>query len=149
MSEEVKEESSYSTYWKVAKSLFTPVKEPAPIEELMKKERWRFALGYSVTFFAIPIFTITNGWAFKKFCGFHARLLRLQHKSPTQLALLSIFFATVYTSLAIPFYYKGLLRIFGLTELYDMAGVFSEYYLDGGFNETNETKNNEETEKKS
>ena len=98
---------------------------PSEIVPLSRK-RIIFAGIYTSIFLGAPLVIYSKQTLFKRFCDFHKRALKLHTKGPGQIAALSLMMSIIYTSIACPIYYIGLLKIVGINSLFDLSGFIAD-----------------------
>ena len=96
----------------------------------LSRKRWICAGAYTFAYLGCPLIVYSHQKLFKRFCDFHKRHLRLQSKGPGQIAALSLLCSIIYTSIACPIYYIGLLKILGITSLFQFAGCITSSAAD-------------------
>mmetsp|Transcript_7400 Transcript_7400/g.13797 ORF Transcript_7400/g.13797 Transcript_7400/m.13797 type:complete len:211 (-) Transcript_7400:32-664(-) len=94
--------------------------------ETITGRQWKAVGLYTLGFFALPIGIYSNQRTFDAFRNFHNRLLNLGKKGPGGLFGWAFLMSIVYSTAAIPIYYKGALWILGLDSLRDLHGVMTD-----------------------
>lgn len=107
-------------------------KKPKP---QLRENYLTYAAIYSLGCILTPITIYTSDTLFKRFCGFHNRMLGLQGKSPRTLFGMAIGISFIYSSITLNLYYWGLLKIVGISSIYDIEGIVSDQFADdnGGY----------------
>lgn len=119
---------------------------------LQLRENWFFYSSiYTVAWMLVPIGIYSSDTLFKRFCAFHAQKLNLKNKNTAQLFLLAVGCSFFYSTISLNIYYRGLLKIIGLSSIYDIEGqisreIIEKYNLDdtnnGLMQEIEKTKEN-------
>lgn len=100
--------------------------EPKRRAHLVTRGQWKAVGAYTLFCFSVPFAIYSIPSAFRVFTNFHNRLLNLKSKGPGGLFGWAFVMSIVYSSAAIPLYYKGALRILGLNDLNDLQGVMTD-----------------------
>lgn len=93
---------------------------------VVTSRQWQAVGLYTLACFSVPFAIYSNSRAFGAFTNFHNRVLKLKGKGPGGLFGWAMLMSLVYSTAAIPIYYKGALWILGLKELSDLHGVMTD-----------------------
>ncbi|OMJ87518.1 hypothetical protein SteCoe_10774 [Stentor coeruleus] len=107
-------------------------KKPKP---QLRENYITYAAIYSLGCILTPITIYTSDTLFKRFCGFHSRMLGLKGRSPKAIFGMAVGLSIIYSSITLNLYYWGLLKIVGIKSIYDIEGIISDQFADenGGF----------------
>ena len=103
------------------------------------KKQLMLASLYSLGWFTAPLIIYANKTLFSGFCSFHNKIFRLDKRNPGTIAALSVIMSIVYSSLSVPVYYNGLLKILGINRLGDLRGCITESVIQNYKTTENET----------
>jgi ABC-type Fe3+ transport system permease subunit len=92
----------------------------------VSRGQWKAVGLYTLACFSVPVVIYSSNRVFRAFTNFHSRALNLKSKRPAGLFGWAFLMSVVYSSVAIPLYYKGALYILGLRQLSDLHGVMSD-----------------------